>query len=495
MEHGNVQFGPPALRSLFEGLEPRNPGRGVGAFGGLPRLADALGISRSGPGAAGLGGLPGLVDIVNLSAAAQEAATSALEVLSVELTVSLTETTGVSVPLEDALQLEGGLDAETTAASIVDFATGLFPVFAEQNPELTEEEALAEFETLVRGAVDVGFAQAQDILDGLGQLDEGVSQLLTDIRAAVGAGLDAFFGTDAASDLAPATATSSAPEVGATDETALPDAGAFGITSFEQVSLNVSLQVAQARIETRAADALGAPAPSIQPVNFGDDRGFDDFSNELIAFANDLFDRLVDGEDLFGGGGLQDLLNQVLNIFGQGFDDALQIFDDFGAGLLNDGTPVEGAFAAVFQSVELSITQTRIETSDGLVIEQTSVSLRVVQIQIQGTVGAALAPEQGGADLPPPETPEDVAQNVLDFASSLFGAFRAQNPDLGDDLALADFIALTRDAAARGAAEALGVLEELGELNDDHDADIQQVLAALDALLNERFPSTQPLLT
>ncbi len=480
MHTEGVHVGPPGLRSLFDTLEPRNPGRGVGAFGGLPGLADALGVERTGPGAAGLGGLPGVLDAVALSAAAAEATQSTLTVLSVELTISITQATGVSVPAEDSLELGAGADAQAAGDAIVAFATGLFDAFAAQNAELSEEEALAAFETLVRDAIDAGFTEALTVLEGQGQLTAETEQFTADIRAAVEAGLTAFFGGTVATS---ATAT----------EAPLPTAESFGITSFEQVSLSVSLQVAQARIAFRGTEALGEPATDPQPVDLLDTRSFDDFTTELFAFADSLFDRLVGGEDVFGDGGLQALVDQVLAIFGAGFDDAFNIFDDFGAALLSDGTPVQSVFEAAFQSVELHITQTRIETADGLVIEQTSVSLRVIQVQIQVAVAADLGGEVNG-DLPPPETPEDIAQNIFDFASELFGLFRAQNSDLDDEQALADFVALTRDAAVRGANEALTLLDALGELDDEQETDVQAVLSALDALLADAFPQVADLL-
>ena len=489
METNLSQLGVPDLQSLFESLTPRNNARGLGAFGGLPRLAEALGVGPEGPGAAGLGGVPGLVDALSLSSESEAVGdTSLFQLVSLQLNVSIATATGVSVPIEEALPGDAPTSVEDTAERIVSFATGLFGAFAAQNPELSEAEAFAQFETVVRDAIGEGIAEAEQILEGLGELDEGTQSLITDIRSAIDVRLDAFF---------------SAPETGETEgastpvavvDEPLPTAGEFGIISIEQVNVSVSLQVAQARIEARGAEALGNDAPVSPLVNFEDESGFDELVGNLVSLADDLFNRLLSGDDVFGQDGVQGLIDQVLDIFGQGFDDAFSILDDFGVGTLPDGQSPSGVFQLAYDSVELNISQIRIETEDGLVIEQTTVSLRVVQVRIQGVVGDSLAPGQDIQPIPVPESPEDVAQNVLDFASGLFGLFRGQNPEVDDQHALADFVALVRDAAAQGADEARDLLEALDELHEDQGTLIDQVLADLDTLLAERFPSV-PLLS
>lgn len=57
------------------------------------------------------------------------------------------------------------LSPEATAGRIFDFTTAFYGMYRAQNEEMTEEEAIAGFEELMRGAVDKGAAQAMSILE------------------------------------------------------------------------------------------------------------------------------------------------------------------------------------------------------------------------------------------------------------------------------------------------------------------------------------------
>jgi len=60
---------------------------------------------------------------------------------------------------------------EATADRIAGFAIGMFSLYKKQNPDLTEEEALAKYEKYIGRAIDKGFNEALKILGGLGVTD------------------------------------------------------------------------------------------------------------------------------------------------------------------------------------------------------------------------------------------------------------------------------------------------------------------------------------
>ncbi len=60
---------------------------------------------------------------------------------------------------------------QATADRIVGFATAFYQKYAEQNPDMPEEERLDKFLALVGGGVDKGFEDARGVLDGLGVLN------------------------------------------------------------------------------------------------------------------------------------------------------------------------------------------------------------------------------------------------------------------------------------------------------------------------------------
>jgi len=72
-------------------------------------------------------------------------------------------------------QSEVDTSPEATADRIVSFATAFYQKYKEQTPDMTEEERLDKFLSIVGGGVDTGFKDARDILDGLGVLSGKVA--------------------------------------------------------------------------------------------------------------------------------------------------------------------------------------------------------------------------------------------------------------------------------------------------------------------------------
>lgn len=70
-------------------------------------------------------------------------------------------------------------------------------------------------------------------------------------------------------------------------------------------------------------------------------------------------------------------------------------------------------------------------------------------------------------------SPEAVSSRIADFAIGLFGLYRQQNPDMGDEDALNSYQSLINGAIDQGYQEALGVLSGLG-INDQGILDTAQ---------------------
>ncbi len=62
------------------------------------------------------------------------------------------------------------IDQSPAAVSkrIVDFSTDFYGIFLAQNSQLTEAQALDSFETTIRSAVDSGYVDAMELLEGIG---------------------------------------------------------------------------------------------------------------------------------------------------------------------------------------------------------------------------------------------------------------------------------------------------------------------------------------
>lgn len=108
------------------------------------------------------------------------------------------------VDFDVASQLDWSPDA--TAQRIFGFASGLLGVFRDQNPELSEEELLDKFESVVRGGVDEGYGQAIEILQGLNVGEEVLNTAQTTIEKVHGLFDDFFANLRSQLDQAPTNA-------------------------------------------------------------------------------------------------------------------------------------------------------------------------------------------------------------------------------------------------------------------------------------------------
>ncbi len=91
-------------------------------------------------------------------------------------------------------QSERNVDHSPEAVSkrIVDFSTNFYDLYLEKNPDLSEEQALDSFESTIVGAVDQGYLDAMELLEGVG-LPESVVDIGRQTRTLVQEKFDAFF--------------------------------------------------------------------------------------------------------------------------------------------------------------------------------------------------------------------------------------------------------------------------------------------------------------
>ncbi|MCO6430923.1 MAG: DUF5610 domain-containing protein [Deltaproteobacteria bacterium] len=83
---------------------------------------------------------------------------------------------------------------EASADRIVKSVSALFPAFAAQNPELSDEEVLDKFMEEVKKGVQQGYDEAFQILEGLGAFSfEGVQSGVEQTKILIDQKLDSFY--------------------------------------------------------------------------------------------------------------------------------------------------------------------------------------------------------------------------------------------------------------------------------------------------------------
>jgi len=89
---------------------------------------------------------------------------------------------------------EQGLDVspEATAERILSFSTGLFSLYQQQHPKMSEQEQAEKFVAIIGGGIETGFSEARDILGGLGVLEGDIAENIDKTFSLVQEGLLAF---------------------------------------------------------------------------------------------------------------------------------------------------------------------------------------------------------------------------------------------------------------------------------------------------------------
>ena len=109
--------------------------------------------------------------------------------------------------LDDVLSGVIDFSPEATAKRIVDFASSFFGAFQANNADQDGNSQIDGFSELIRGAIEKGFAQAKDILEGIAKISQGVTADIDETLVLVMKGIDDFAegkrGVLAATDDAP----------------------------------------------------------------------------------------------------------------------------------------------------------------------------------------------------------------------------------------------------------------------------------------------------
>lgn len=96
----------------------------------------------------------------------------------------------LGISQEDAATLD--TSAEATANRIADFALGFFDKWAENHPEIAQDDAKKEFAAFIGSAIDQGISEASGILNSLNALSSDVESKITSISDLVRQRLDDF---------------------------------------------------------------------------------------------------------------------------------------------------------------------------------------------------------------------------------------------------------------------------------------------------------------
>ena len=81
---------------------------------------------------------------------------------------------------------------QATADRIVAFATNFYQQYREQNKDLSDEDAMTKFMGIIGGGIDKGFAEARDVLDGMGELQGKVKDDIDSTYELIQKGLQSF---------------------------------------------------------------------------------------------------------------------------------------------------------------------------------------------------------------------------------------------------------------------------------------------------------------
>lgn len=153
--------------------------------------ARALHVQVSGDGQ----GRAASVDSVEIGLSANMTIEDANKILGDRLADRINEAfkqAGVEVDIREVEKQNLDTSPEATAKRIVDFATGFLGVYAENHADQDEGGRLEGFMSLIRDAIDQGFADARDILKGIADISGPISDAIDKTYELTQKGLDDF---------------------------------------------------------------------------------------------------------------------------------------------------------------------------------------------------------------------------------------------------------------------------------------------------------------
>ena len=94
--------------------------------------------------------------------------------------------------IQNAVDTGVDITPEATAERIVQMSTGFFGSYLNGREEMSQDEALQAFMTIIRGGIDKGFAEARDILSSLKVLEGDIASNIDKTYELVQQGLQGF---------------------------------------------------------------------------------------------------------------------------------------------------------------------------------------------------------------------------------------------------------------------------------------------------------------
>lgn len=95
-------------------------------------------------------------------------------------------------PIQNSYESNVDVSPEATAKRIVSFATGFYHTFQQQNPDITSDESLNNFMTVIGGGIEKGFKDAREILESLSVLNGKIAEDIDSTYDLVQEGLKNF---------------------------------------------------------------------------------------------------------------------------------------------------------------------------------------------------------------------------------------------------------------------------------------------------------------
>lgn len=166
-------------------------GRGSGDSLQISLSARALSVQASGDGQ----GRAASVDSVQIDLSVNMTIENANDILKDRLADRINEAfkqAGVEIDIREVEKQNLDTSPEATAKRIVDFATGFLGVYAENHGDEDEKGRLDGFMSLIRDAIDKGFADARDILTGIADISGPISDNIDKTYELTQKGLDEF---------------------------------------------------------------------------------------------------------------------------------------------------------------------------------------------------------------------------------------------------------------------------------------------------------------
>lgn len=151
----------------------------------------AMGVRVSGDGQTGTASIDSVQISLSSSLTIDDANKILKDQLSEKINAAFKEA-GVDIDIEEVQKQNQDTSPEATARRIVDFATGFFGVYAKNHGNEEDTGRLDGFMSLIRDAVDKGFADARDILKGIADISGPVSDGIDRTYDLTQKGLDEF---------------------------------------------------------------------------------------------------------------------------------------------------------------------------------------------------------------------------------------------------------------------------------------------------------------